>query len=63
MDEHLAAWQISELILGCLDDDELETVYRHFDECVDCLGSRRAVGAATYPWYVERDPCYMERDK
>ena len=28
MDEHLAAWQIAEFILGCLDEDELEEVYR-----------------------------------
>ncbi len=37
MDEHLAAWQIAEFILGCLDEDELKAVYRHFDECVDCV--------------------------
>ena len=24
MDEHLAAWQIAEFTLGCLDEDELE---------------------------------------
>ena len=33
MDEHLSAWQIAEFILGGLDDDELEEVYRHFDAC------------------------------
>ena len=35
--EHLAAWQIAEFILGCLDEDELEEVYRHVDECADCV--------------------------
>ncbi len=38
MDEHLAARQISEFILGGLDEDELEQVYRHVDVCVDCVG-------------------------
>ncbi len=38
MNEHLAAWQIAEFILGGLDDDELEEVYRHFDECGECVG-------------------------
>ena len=38
MDEHLAAWQIAEFILGGLDEDELEEVYRHFDECGECVG-------------------------
>ena len=33
MDQHLAAWQVAEFILGGLDEDELEAVYRHFDEC------------------------------
>jgi len=38
MDEHhLAAWQIAEFILGGLDEDELEEVYRHFDECGECV--------------------------
>ncbi len=37
MDEHLTAGQISEFILGCLDEAELKAVYRHFDECVDCV--------------------------
>ena len=37
MDEHLAAWQIAEFTLGCLDEDELEEVYRHFDECGECV--------------------------
>ena len=37
MDEHLAAWQIAEFILGGLDEDELEAVYRHFDECGECV--------------------------
>ena len=40
MDEHLEAWQIAAFILGGLDEDELEEVYRHFDECVDCVGGR-----------------------
>jgi hypothetical protein len=31
MDEHLAAWQVAEFNLGGLEDDELETVYRHLD--------------------------------
>ena len=43
MDEHLAAWQLAEFILGGLDKDELEEVYRHFDECVDCVGGRTGV--------------------
>lgn len=38
MDEHLAAWQIAEFIVGGLDEDELGEVYRHFDECADCVG-------------------------
>ena len=38
MDEHLAAWQISEFTLGRLDDDEFEAVYRHFGECGECVG-------------------------
>ena len=38
MDEHLTAWQIAEFILGDLDEDELEEVYRHFDECGECVG-------------------------
>ena len=37
MDEHLTAGQIAEFILGCLDEDELKAVYRHFDECGDCV--------------------------
>ena len=37
MEEHVTAGQIAEFILGCLDDDELKAVYRHFDECVDCV--------------------------
>ena len=37
MDEHLAAWQITEFILGGLDGDELDEVYRHFDDCGDCV--------------------------
>ena len=37
MDEHRAAWQISEFILGGLDEDELEKVYRHFDDCGECV--------------------------
>jgi len=28
---NLTAWQIAEFILGGLDEDELEEVYRHFD--------------------------------
>ena len=36
-EEHLAVWQIEEFILGGLDDDELEAVCLHFDECADCL--------------------------
>ncbi len=38
MDEHLASWQIAEFILGFLDEDELEEVYRLFDVCEDCVG-------------------------
>ena len=39
MDEHhLAAWQIAEFIVGGLDEDELEEVYWHFDECGECAG-------------------------
>ena len=37
MDEHLAEWQIAEFILGDLDEDELVEVYRHFDECGECV--------------------------
>ena len=37
MDEHLAAWQVAEFILGWLDDEELEEVYRHLDECGECV--------------------------
>jgi len=37
MDEHLTAGQIAEFILGGLDDNELEAVYRHFDECPECV--------------------------
>ena len=37
MGEHLAAWQIEEFISGCLDEDELEEVYLHFDECGECV--------------------------
>ncbi len=33
MEEHLTAGQIAEFTLGCLDEDEIEGVYRHFDEC------------------------------
>jgi len=40
MDEHLAAWQIAEFILGSLAEDELEAVYRHFDECGELVGWR-----------------------
>ena len=37
MDEHhLESWQIAEFILGGL-DDELEEVYRHLDECGECV--------------------------
>ncbi len=43
MDEHLAAWQIAEFILGGL--DELETVYRHFDECGECVRWLAGVGS------------------
>ena len=35
MGEHLASWQIAEFILGGLDEDEIEGVYRHFDECAE----------------------------
>ena len=45
MDERLAVWQIAEFILGGLDEDELEEVYRHVDECGECVilaGGRRA---------------------
>lgn len=38
MDEHLEAWQIAEHFLGGLDEDKLEEVYRHLDECGDCVG-------------------------
>jgi len=39
MDEHhLAARQIAAFILGGLDEDELEDVCRHFDECGECVG-------------------------
>ena len=37
MNEHLAAWQIAEFILGGLDADELDEVYRHFDKCGECV--------------------------
>ena len=37
MDERLAVWQIAEFILGGLDEDELEEVYRHVDECGECV--------------------------
>ncbi len=37
MHEHVAAWQIVDFILGGLDQDELEEVYRHFDECGECV--------------------------
>jgi hypothetical protein len=37
MVEHLAAWQVAEFILGCLDEDELKAVYLHFDECGECV--------------------------
>ena len=37
MDEHLASWQIAEFILGGLDEDELDEVYRHLDECGECV--------------------------
>ena len=30
-------WQIAEFILGGLDEEKLEAVCRHFDECADCL--------------------------
>ena len=43
MDEHLAAWQIAEFIVGGLDEDE--EVYRHFDECGECVGCWRASSA------------------
>ncbi len=43
MNDHLAAWQNAELILGCLDEGELKAVYGHFDECVDCVEWRRAL--------------------
>ena len=42
MDEHLAAWQIAEFILGGLDGDELEEVYRHLDECGESWAGWRA---------------------
>ena len=35
--EHLAAWQIAEFIVGGLDEDELEEVYRHLDRCGECV--------------------------
>ena len=41
MDEHhlhLAAWQVAEFTLGCLDEDKLKEVYRHFDACGECVG-------------------------
>ena len=38
MVEHLAAWQLAEFILGGLAEDELEDVYRHLDECGECVG-------------------------
>ncbi len=37
MGEHLEVWQVAEFILGGLDDNELEAVCLHFDECADCL--------------------------
>ena len=37
MDEHLAAWQLAEFILGGLDEDELEEIYRHLDVCGECV--------------------------
>ena len=37
-EEHLEVWQVAEFILDGLDDDELEGVYRHFDECGECAG-------------------------
>ena len=42
MDEHLAAGQIAEFILGGLDEDELEEVYRHVDLCGELVGGRVA---------------------
>jgi len=61
MDGHLAAWQIAEFILGCLNEDELEEVYRHFaeGECVswlagvvqveasECKAERQGLGSAS----------------
>ena len=43
MDEHLASWQIAEFILGGLDEDELEEVYRHLDDCGSAWGGWRAL--------------------
>ncbi len=37
MEEHLTAGQIAEFILGRLDEGELKAVYRHFDECGECV--------------------------
>ncbi len=36
-EEHLEVWQVAEFILGGLDDNELEAVCLHFDECEDCV--------------------------
>ena len=44
MNEHLAASQIAEFILGGL--DELEEVYRHVDMCVSWLAGVMRVEAA-----------------
>ena len=47
MDEHhLAALQIAEFIVGGLDEDELDKVYWHFDECGECW----AGGRASFGW-------------
>ena len=42
MEEHLTAGQIAEFILGGLDDDELDEVYRHVDLCGELVGGRVA---------------------
>jgi len=50
MDEHhhLAAWQIAEFNLGGLDEGELKAVYRHLDECGECVSWLAGVRVAAY---------------
>ena len=60
--EHLTAWQISEFTLGNLDEDELEEVYRHFDECGECVSWLAGVSGASTNQRAARGVDYPLRE-